>query len=98
MKERESEVERYLVWHVARMGGKTYKFASPAHRGVADRIVCLPNGDTWFIELKAKGGRLAPLQERFATEMEDLNQLYVCLWSLKQVDEWVESLGLEWLH
>jgi hypothetical protein len=98
MKERESEVERHLVWHVARMGGKTYKFASPAHRGVADRIVCLPNGMTWFIELKALTGKLAPLQERFATEMEDLNQLYVCLWSLKQVDEWVESLGLEWLH
>ena len=95
---KESEVERHLVWHVLRMGGRSYKFASPAHRGVADRIVCLPNGDTWFIELKAKGGRLAPLQERFATEMEDLNQLYVCLWSLKQVDEWVESLGLEWLH
>ena len=95
---KESEVERHLVWHVSRMGGRSYKFASPAHRGVADRIVCLPNGDVWFIELKAKGGRLSALQERFALEMEEQNQLYACLWTTHQIDEWVDSLGLEWLH
>ncbi len=95
---KESEVERHLVWHVERMGGKAYKFASPAHRGVADRIVCLPNGMTWFIELKAKSGRLSELQQLFALEMEEQNQLYACLWSINDVEKWVESLELEWLH
>ena len=95
---KESEIERYLVWHVSRMGGRSYKFASPSHRGVADRIVCLPNGDTWFIELKAKRGRLSALQEMFAMEMKEQNQLYASLWSEHEVDEWVESLNLEWLH
>lgn len=88
----EAEVENLLVWHVERLGGKAYKFASPNHRGVADRIVCLPDGQTWFIELKTKGGRLSPLQKLFAAEMARLNQRYACLWTKGQVDEWISRL------
>ena len=89
---RESEVEQYLVWHVARMGGVAYKFKSVNHRGVSDRIVCLPDGQTWFVELKTKGGRLAPLQRLFAQDMERLGQRYACLWTKEQVDAWVATL------
>ena len=89
---KEKEVEDYLVWHVARVGGKTYKFASPSCRGVADRIVCLPDGSTWFIELKRpKGGRLSPLQQIFAGEMLSLQQKYACLWTKEQIDEWAST-------
>ena len=85
---RESEIENRLVWHVERLGGKAYKFTSPSNRGVADRVVCLPDGTTWFIEVKAPKGRLSPLQKRFADEMRDLKQHYACLWSNEMVDEW----------
>ena len=34
-----------------------------------DRIACMPNGETWFIELKKAGGRLSALQRIFADEM-----------------------------
>ena len=85
---RESEVERHFKWVVARLGGKTYKFTSPGRKGVADRIACLPDGSTWFVELKTKGGRLSKLQELFATEVQALNQNYACLWTKEQVDEW----------
>ena len=88
---RESEIERHLVWHVTRMGGVAYKFRSVTHRGVADRIVCLPGGQTWFIELKTKGGRLEPLQRLFAQEMERMGQRYACLWTKEQVDQWVKE-------
>lgn len=89
----EKEIENLLVWHVERMGGKAYKFASPGHRGVADRIVCLPDGSTWFVELKRpKGGRLSPLQQIFAGEMLMLNQKYACLWSVKDVEAWAAAL------
>ena len=60
---KESEIENYLVWHVERMGGKAYKFKSPSQRGVSDRVICLPDGQTWFVELKTKGGRLSVLQQ-----------------------------------
>jgi len=91
---RESEIERYFVWTVQWLGGVTYKFKSPTQRGVADRIACMPGGDTWFVELKTKGGRLAPLQKIFAADMERLGQLYVCLWSTEGVDEWASHYDL----
>ena len=85
---KESEIENYLVWTVERMGGRAYKFVSPAQRGVADRIVCLPNGQTWFVELKTKKGRLSPLQQMFAAEMERLNQKHAVLWNKEEIDRW----------
>ena len=88
----EKNIEAHLVKSVRRIGGVAYKFTSPAQRGVADRIVCLPDGSTWFVELKAAGGRLSPLQEVFARDMERLGQRYVCLWSRDMVDEWVAKL------
>jgi hypothetical protein len=63
---KESEIETYFKWVVESMGGKTWKFTSPSNRGVSDRIACLPDGTTWFVELKTRGGRLSPLQEVFA--------------------------------
>ena len=85
---KESEIERYFVWTVQSLGGVTYKFRSPTQRGVADRIACMPDGQTWFVELKTKGGRLAPLQKLFAADMLRLGQHYACLWSKEGVDEW----------
>ena len=83
----EKNVERHFCWVVERLGGKTYKFTSPGRRGVADRIACLPDGSTWFVELKTKGGRLSPLQKMFAADMAALNQKYACLWTKEQIDE-----------
>ena len=91
---RESEIERYFVWAVERMGGRSFKFHSPNQRGVSDRIACLPDGSTWFVELKTKGGRLSDLQRLFAREMERLNQNYACLWTTEGIDEWQKSWSL----
>lgn len=91
---RESEIERYFVWTIQWLGGVTYKFKSPTQRGVADRIACMPNGETWFVELKTKGGRLAPLQKIFAADMQRLGQHYACLWSKDGVDEWASHYAL----
>ena len=89
---KESEVEKYFVWTVERRGGKTWKFTSPGRKGVADRIACLPNGTTWFVELKTKGGRLSPLQKIFMSDMALLNQRYAWLWTKEQIDEWIKTV------
>jgi hypothetical protein len=88
---RESTIEKHLVAKVKALGGMAYKFTSPAHRGVADRVVCLPDGQTWFVELKAPGGRLSELQKIFAEDMARMNQRYVCLWSKEQIEEWLSE-------
>jgi hypothetical protein len=88
---KEKIVENHFVWAVERIGGKTWKFTSPGRKGVADRIACLPDGSTWFVELKTKGGRLSALQRMFMSDMTLLNQRYSCLWTIDQVDEWIKS-------
>jgi len=87
----ERQVEAYFRAAVTRAGGVAFKFVSPSHRGVSDRIVCLP-GQTWFVELKRPGGRLMPLQHVFAAEMARLGQRYACLSTTKEIDEWIERL------
>ncbi len=74
------------------MGGTAFKFKSPNHRGVADRIACLPDGSTWFVELKAPGGRPSPLQKLFAARMKELRQNYTILWSKTEIDQWALNL------
>jgi hypothetical protein len=86
---RESTIEKYFVAQVKKLGGMAYKFTSPAHRGVADRVVCLPDGQTWFVELKAPSGRLSELQKVFAADMAKMNQKYACIWSKEQVDDFI---------
>ena len=87
---KEKIVENHFVWAVERAGGKAYKFTSPGRKGVADRIACLPDGSTWFVELKTKGGRLSALQKMFMSDMALLKQNYACLWTIEQVDEWLK--------
>ena len=89
---RESEVENYFVWTVETLGGKAYKFKSPNQRGVADRVVCMPNGETWFVELKRpKGGRLAPLQAIFRDQVQSLQQQYALLTNKQEIDTWLSA-------
>lgn len=90
---REKTIEEYLTWAVERAGGVTFKFRSPSQRGVADRIVCLPNGQTWFVELKAERGRLSPLQKVFASVMAQTNQRYKVIYSIEEVDAFVETVS-----
>jgi len=88
---KESTIEKHLVTQVKALGGMAYKFTSPAHRGVADRVVCLPDGQTWFVELKAPNGRLSELQKIFQSDMARMNQRYACLWSKEHVEEWLND-------
>jgi len=89
----EKEIEKYFMWAVESIGGKSYKFKSMTMRGVADRVACLPDGQTWFVELKAPQGRLSALQEVFAEDIIALKQNYACLWSKQQINEWVAQVS-----
>ncbi len=90
---REKEIEVYFDWAVQRIGGRTWKFTSPGRKGVADRIACLPDGQTWFVELKTKGGRMSELQKLFQSEMALLRQNYACLWTKEQVDGFITTVS-----
>jgi hypothetical protein len=82
---READVERHLVRLVEKAGGRAYKFAAPGRAGVADRLVVLPGGRVWFVELKTSTGRLSALQQVFAADMAALGQNYSVLWNKEDV-------------
>jgi len=88
---RERDIEAYLRDRVKALGGIAFKFVSPGHAGVADRIVCMPGGVVWFVEVKAPGGKLSPLQRLFEVQMSQLDMRYVTIWSKDEVDQWIEN-------
>lgn len=69
---RENVIERQLTMAVKKMGGMAVKFVSPGLDGVPDRIVLLPNKKMAFVEVKAPGKKLRPLQEKRRRQLEAL--------------------------
>ena len=61
---RERFIEKKLVDAVKKMGGFAPKFVSPGLDGMPDRIVLFPMGRIAFVELKAPGEKMRPLQVR----------------------------------
>ena len=60
---RERDIEKWLAGRVRRMGGEAFKFVSPGNDGVPDRLVCMPGGRVYFVELKTDEGRPSGLQK-----------------------------------
>ena len=91
----ERDIERYLVDRVHELGGEAYKFTSPSHRGVFDRIVVMPRGVVWFVELKSPTGKMSRLQELFQKRLTELGQRNVVLSSRDAVNNFIEILKSE---
>lgn len=70
--ERERDIEHKFVKQVKSYGGLAIKFKSPGHSGVPDRIVFCPDGRIRFVEIKAPGKKMTPLQRSWAAKIEKL--------------------------
>jgi hypothetical protein len=67
---KESSLEKKLVTYAKSKGVLTYKWSSPAHRGVPDRIF-IGKDRILFLEIKAPGKKPTELQLR---EMKLINE------------------------
>ncbi len=83
----EKSIEQALVRYVNRLGGIAYKFTAPSRRGVPDRLVVLPGGRVIFVEVKAPGGRLSPLQEIEITRLRSLGAQVAIIRSTQDIAE-----------
>ena len=68
----EKAIEQKLVNLVESVGGKCWKFVSPGTVGVPDRIVLLPGGRIFFVEVKDDGETLRPAQQVRIKQMRKL--------------------------
>lgn len=82
---REKTTESKLVKAVRNLGGLALKFVSPGFDGVPDRLVLLPGGNMAFVELKADGRKLRPLQVRRKRQLEALGFSVYCIDSPEQI-------------
>ena len=91
----ESKIENWLVEQIKQMGGIADKFTSPANPGVPDRLVIMPNGKIYFVELKADWGRLSNIQkwqrERYRKHGADVR----CIKGMDEAKAFVEELKNE---
>ena len=82
--ELEREIEKYLGRELKAIGCLWYKWVSPGARGVPDRILILPDGRVWFVELKTERGQLMPVQ---VVQLERLRTWGQKVFVLKGMDE-----------
>ena len=82
---REKEIESKLRREVKARGGLAIKFVSPGLNGVPDRLILMPGGRIAFIELKAPGRKMRPLQVRRAKQLEALGFRVYCIDSKERI-------------
>ena len=75
------------------MGGLALKFISPGYDGVPDRIVLFPGGRIAFVEVKAPGKTLRPLQVRRKRQLESLGFKVYVLDDPGQIEEILQETG-----
>ena len=88
----EKEVEQYLVKRVKGVGGKALKFVSPGMAGAPDRLVMMPRGRMWFVELKAPGRKPRKLQEFVFNDFRALGFEVKVFDSKEQIDDFVREV------
>jgi hypothetical protein len=82
---REKKIEQQLVKEVKDIGGIALKIVSPGFDGMPDRLILLPNRKLAFVEVKAPGKTLRPLQEKRKRQLEALGFLVFCLDHIEQI-------------
>ena len=68
----ERDIEGKLVREVQERGGLCLKLDSSTKKGVQDRMLLLPQGRVFFVELKKPGGRVSVLQKVRQTQLKRL--------------------------
>lgn len=88
----EQKIERRLKKEIELIGGKALKFVSPGVSGVPDRIVLLPGGKIIFVELKASGKNLSPIQLFKRKEFEKLGLEVKVIDSIDKVLDFIKEV------
>ena len=79
MTDTEKSIEQALVRLAKKHGGMAVKFLSPGLDGVPDRLLLFPGGRLAFVELKAPGKKMRPLQIKRKRQLEQLGFVVYCI-------------------
>ena len=88
---REYVVENEFVKAVRKAGGVAYKLNSLTANGLPDRLVLFPPGKTLFVELKAPGKQMRPLQVKRRRQLQSLGFPVLCIDRFSQIKPVIEA-------
>lgn len=92
---REYVVENAFVKAVRKAGGVAYKLTSQTANGLPDRLVLFFPAKTVFVELKAPGKMLRPLQSKRRYQLMQLGFPVLCIDRLSQIKPAIDAI-LAW--
>ena len=81
----ESELTRLVV---KKHKGLSIKLPAHLYRGIPDRLILLPGGRMWFLELKKKGGRMGVHQDKFREILEGLGFTCLKIEGMMELEQW----------
>lgn len=90
----EKDVEKYLKEQVAaQLHGKAMKWVSPGNNGVPDRLVIVPGGRIYFVELKAPGEEPRKLQKYIHEQMREMGCVVLTIDTKEKVDSFIKAVS-----
>ena len=92
---REYVVENEFVKAVRKAGGVAYKLTSQTTNGLPDRLVLFFPAKTIFVELKAPGKMMRPLQRKRRYQLMKLGFPVLCIDRLQQIKPCIDAI-LNW--
>ena len=92
---REYVVENEFVKAVRKAGGVAYKLTSQTANGLPDRLVLFPTAKTIFVELKAPGKMMRPLQRKRRYQLMKLGFPVLCIDRMPQIKPFIAA-ALSW--
>lgn len=88
----EKSLEKKLVSEVQRLGGLALKFWPVTFTGLPDRIILMPRGRVYFVELKSAGKKPTARQLKVH---EQLRAMGFCVWTVDNEKELIRVIGIE---
>jgi hypothetical protein len=92
---REYVVENEFVKAVRNAGGVAYKLTSQTANGLPDRLVLFFPAKTVFVELKAPGKMMRPLQRKRRCQLMKLGFPVLCIDRVQQIQPCIAAI-LSW--
>lgn len=89
---KENKIEKRLATEIEKIKGLALKLNSQSANGVPDRLVLLPNGRAYFIELKSPGQDLDPLQRYWKRKLKELGFISIKIDNLVGVEKFIEKV------
>lgn len=91
---RENSVEGTLIVQVEALGGMALKLM-PTHAGVPDRLIILPGGQHYLVEVKQAGAHPSKIQRWWHEKAAKIGHPVVVLRGSEQVRQWTSTLRKE---